>query len=61
MRAMIHRGEPAHFVDLTDPLSILPLIERLGDDFRQEANKLLKDRSKALEKKAEKLEKDRRK
>jgi hypothetical protein len=59
LRAMMARGEPAHFVDPADPLSILPLIDRLGEEFRLEANKCLTDRSKALEKEAEKLEADR--
>lgn len=61
LRALIHRGEPANLADPEDPLSIHPLLEALGDDFRNEASDLLQKRRKAIEQEADKLEKERRK
>lgn len=60
LHALIRRGDPAHLADSKDPRSIHALLGKLGDEFREEANSLLKKRSKELEERAEKLEKDRR-
>jgi hypothetical protein len=60
LHALIRRGDPAHLADLKDPRSIHALLDRLGDDFREEANSLLKKRSNELAKAAERLEKKRR-
>lgn len=59
LHALIRRGEPAHLADPKDPRSIHSLLDKLGDDFREEAETLLKKRAKELQKSAEKLEKDR--
>jgi HEAT repeat protein len=58
--ALVRRGDPAHLADPKDPRSIHALLDHLGDDFREEANSLLKKRSKELATAAEKLEKSRR-
>lgn len=60
LHALIRRGDPAHLADPNDPRSIHGLLNQLGDDFREEANTLLKKRAKELQKRADKLEKDQR-
>lgn len=58
LHALVRRGDPAHLSDPKDPRSIHDLIEQLGDDFREEANRLLKKRSEELNKRADWLERD---
>lgn len=59
LHALVQRGDPAHLTDPKDPRSIHGLLDRLGDEFREEASRLLERRTKDLEKDADKLEKDR--
>jgi hypothetical protein len=57
--ALIRLSDPANLCDSSDPRSIHALLDQLGDDFREEANRALTKRSKELAKAAEKLQKDR--
>ena len=59
MNALIRLSDPAHLINRNDPRSIHELLDRLGDDFREEANRLLEKRAKDLEQQAENVQKDR--
>jgi hypothetical protein len=59
LHVLVQRGDPAHLADPKDPRSIHGLLDQLGDDFREEANTLLEQRSKELEQAADKLERNR--
>lgn len=53
LKALIQLGDPSQFANRNDPRSIHELLDRLGHDFREEANRLLEARAKELETQAE--------
>lgn len=59
LHALIQRGDPAHLRNSKDPRSIHGLLDQIGDEFREEADGLLKRRAEDLVKGADKLEDDR--
>jgi hypothetical protein len=58
LNALIRLSDPAHLTNRNDPRSIHELLDRLGDDFREEADRLLEKREKDLEKQAERVQQD---
>ncbi|TYC83789.1 hypothetical protein [Novosphingobium sp. BW1] len=59
LHALVRLADPAHLANPRDPRSIHALLGRLGEDFREEANKALEKRRKDLFKDAEKRDKNR--
>lgn len=59
LNALIDLSDPSHLRTLGDPRAIHGLLETLGEDFAQEANRLLERRAKDLKSDADQKQKER--